>query len=76
MADDSYKVTWVDRRGAGRMQSFPASEHDKVCALLARLKCNATVKQDGRVVGGAWKNEGYWVWCIEQPEHATEGASL
>jgi hypothetical protein len=73
------ELLWTDRRGAGRMESFPADsreDEDRILARLKTLRRPAELKFKGRVVGGVEDvSEGLgnpddrrirWNWWLER----------
>ena len=65
-----YQVTYMDRKGAGCMRAF--SNAARVEKFISTLRREATVRQDGKIVGGVEDCTGKfddkrlkWFWWLE-----------
>ena len=53
-----YQVTYMNKKGAGCMRAF--SDTAKVEKFISTLRHEATVRQNGEVVGGIEYRPGEW----------------
>jgi len=60
MRDAPYTITWMDRRGAGRMRSF--TDADALADFCDTLRREATIRRNGRIVGE-----------VAREDHAADG---
>lgn len=64
------QVTYLDRKGAGCMRSFP--DRESCQAFISKLRCIATVRENGEEIGKVEYRPGdaddsrvKWIWWIE-----------